>query len=901
MSQTILQQRAYLEGLKRRKIEREEEQERQGRTPCARCGRTDHVDGRSRLCPFNRHYGAPTQAVVRQQNRQGRRAGQRQLDAARANPNVPRCPHCILPDGSNDACEHHGNAASHLCHAHKTNVDDVLGNIIGPNHTPFVRRCSLKHALRCYGHSRRQRMRAKANVMQEVNVVVDHVRDLSIKAMLFTQHHALTLLEGSEPIPLHFGSQDYIYGVMQLLLGGHITNQNPNLPQDTESIFHAYVQSFETADLPTVQPLPGYSQTYAHMAKTLATAVKNGLAESFEPRCRTFLAFKLRSLIPANEKPTKKSLKKLVSFAYDTLCGTDSEPATPTYAHASWQDAVASVISNVTLGPTPVNLENLTAKFNLYLPVVYGFLAEMEAYNNAATGVVSEETIVDYADNKSCWELLTRLDRFNDLGRRQQNRLVRAFFKMVNHPTMPVRFGPKLGDYLRSGMTTLVTRTREQLSLSRQFLNGRYMIDTSVCFRTTTASTMHVTKMYTLLPALRFTRKFVTLDAQCLARIFDQAGAQPRYEDYLFVGNPVAMDGPNDEPSRRGRPRQPVLSDYQKIKKKFLVFWSSLDFKKPRISGSYDVDVPPEGNKIAFRNLVRTDGHTLEFLCERKSRERLPDLVMSDLDDNDMVEFWSYGVDPGHTVPFTASGFRKKLPSIHKQRILRQIRSLCETLPVLYQFYGSSFTNARFLAYVSKQKVLDEMVNIFAFGGKKYKEHDVLKKIPFSRIPLVMMGSGVFGFTLKGKKRACQLCQNSSKPSWEGRLLVCVVNESFTSQVCCACHTQSLSLARVLDPLTDSAVSLWSVKTCYICQRHWNRDKSAAKNILHLGYLEQEKQPRPEVFTKRQRRLCLSLGKFSNHIEEYELTFPSLCTRLCLSLLYSVFLLVDTVCSLSPS
>ncbi|ORX43010.1 hypothetical protein DM01DRAFT_1278305, partial [Hesseltinella vesiculosa] len=175
---------------------------------------------------------------------------------------------------------------------------------------------------------------------------------------------------------------------------------------------------------------------------------------------------------------------------------------------------------------------------------------------------------------------------------------------------------------------------------------------------------------------------------------------------------------------------------------------------------------PPEGNKIAFRNLVRTDGHTLEFLCERKSRERLPDLVMSDLDDNDMVEFWSYGVDPGHTVPFTAvdseknclrftnnefyakSGYKKRryhrqlsttesgmnialnsLPTkktVSSTRWTSYCQSLCETLPVLYQFYGSSFTNARFLAYVSKQKVLDEMVNIFAFGGKKYKEHDVL-------------------------------------------------------------------------------------------------------------------------------------------------------------------------------
>ncbi|ORX57616.1 hypothetical protein DM01DRAFT_1372633 [Hesseltinella vesiculosa] len=101
--------------------------------------------------------------------------------------------------------------------------------------------------------------------------------------------------------------------------------------------------------------------------------------------------------------------------------------------------------STVTFGPTLVNMENLTAKYYLYLPVVYGFLAEMEAHNIAATDGVIEEVIVDCADHKNCWELLSRLDKFKDLSRQQQSRLARVFIKMVNNPSVPVTFGPKLG------------------------------------------------------------------------------------------------------------------------------------------------------------------------------------------------------------------------------------------------------------------------------------------------------------------------------------------------------------------------------------------------------------------------------------------------------------------------
>jgi hypothetical protein len=46
---------------------------------------------------------------------------------------------------------------------------------------------------------------------------------------------------------------------------------------------------------------------------------------------------------------------------------------------------------------------------------------------------------------------------------------------------------------------------------------------------------------------------------------------------------------------------------------------------------------------------------------------------------------------------------------------------LFDHLEKLTSFYGSYFTNSRFLAYIGQQKMANEIVNIFVSGGKKYK------------------------------------------------------------------------------------------------------------------------------------------------------------------------------------
>ncbi|ORX57976.1 hypothetical protein DM01DRAFT_1216207 [Hesseltinella vesiculosa] len=101
--------------------------------------------------------------------------------------------------------------------------------------------------------------------------------------------------------------QGYVYGVTQLVIGKQITNTNTNLPHDTTPTFQSHVAQFNAADLPTVDPLPGYAQFYAHMAKTLPTTIKHCLTEAFDPRCRAYIAFKLRTLIPRTDKPRRST------------------------------------------------------------------------------------------------------------------------------------------------------------------------------------------------------------------------------------------------------------------------------------------------------------------------------------------------------------------------------------------------------------------------------------------------------------------------------------------------------------------------------------------------------------------------------------------------------------------
>jgi hypothetical protein len=107
----------------------------------------------------------------------------------------------------------------------------------------------------------------------------------------------------------------------------------------------------------------------------------------------------------------------------------------------------------------------------------------------------------------------------------------------------------------------LIRLTRLQLNISRLYLQGE-VVDPSLCFRSTTASPSLVTKLYTLLPVMRLTKKFVTFDAATWKHIFDVYG-------YPLVD-------PNDN--------QPALAPGIDTRKRhFSFFDKSLNFGKVRL------------------------------------------------------------------------------------------------------------------------------------------------------------------------------------------------------------------------------------------------------------------------------------------------------------------------------
>jgi hypothetical protein len=94
-----------------------------------------------------------------------------------------------------------------------------------------------------------------------------------------------------------------------------------------------------------------------------------------------------------------------------------------------------------------------------------------------------------------------------------------------------------------------------------------------------------------------------------------------------------------------------------------LTFDQSLDFKKVGLRFSwyylclYDREYPRENAAYVFDNLIRTDGHTIEFVFGARKFEfgGLPDLRMPDLANEDIDRFHVYGIDPGHNHLFTAA------------------------------------------------------------------------------------------------------------------------------------------------------------------------------------------------------------------------------------------------------
>jgi hypothetical protein len=84
----------------------------------------------------------------------------------------------------------------------------------------------------------------------------------------------------------------------------------------------------------------------------------------------------------------------------------------------------------------------------------------------------------------------------------------------------------------------------------------------------------------------------------------------------------------------------------------------------------------------------------------------------------------------------------------------------------------------------------------------------------------------------------------------EGLLLVCKVDENYSSRVCCLCNQQSNEYKKVVDDFSGDEISLWGVLQCQLCQHNWDIDINAHRNISYLGNLGRTGKPRPEVFSR---------------------------------------------------
>jgi hypothetical protein len=81
----------------------------------------------------------------------------------------------------------------------------------------------------------------------------------------------------------------------------------------------------------------------------------------------------------------------------------------------------------------------------------------------------------------------------------------------------------------------------------------------------------------------------------------------------------------------------------------------------------------------------------------------------------------------------------------------------------------------------------------------------------------------------------------------EGILLVCEVNEAYTSKVYHLCLEQTNEPKQVEDNFSSDTISLWSVLQCTICSHNWDRDFNATNNILNLVMREQLGLDQPQV------------------------------------------------------
>jgi hypothetical protein len=195
-------------------------------------------------------------------------------------------------------------------------MNDIITNLLGEHSQEKIRKCTLLRALRISQPGlagRRKKQRAKKQVIQEINRVVDWIRELSIKTQCFIQYYVLHKLthhadlESQERLKPSVFTSNCIYGFLQLISGQRITSREPQMPTNRAIIFEGYQAQFENPADCGVECLPGYSSCLAYLSKTMATCNENAVVETFRTRSEQYLLF---IIIPDIRKLLKKKKKK---------------------------------------------------------------------------------------------------------------------------------------------------------------------------------------------------------------------------------------------------------------------------------------------------------------------------------------------------------------------------------------------------------------------------------------------------------------------------------------------------------------------------------------------------------------------------------------------------------------
>ncbi|KAI8887268.1 hypothetical protein K501DRAFT_269027 [Backusella circina FSU 941] len=241
------------------------------------------------------------------------------------------------------------------------------------------------------------------------------------------------------------------------------------------------------------------------------------------------------------------------------------------------------------------------------------------------------------------------------------------------------------------------------------------------------------------------------------------------------------------------------------------------------------------GNGVMFSNLVRTYGHTIDFIfCRKKRAVKITSgLQLDDFTKEKVVKYYSLiYLDSGRKQVFaavTGNDLKNNERSLDKGKINsnvkkmktdistgktanvikyeKYIRYMLSNLTSLFQFYDPNGADVRFRRFQGYQRIREEKVNILINDGKSIireggrkrrqtttsNEEDTKKheKKQTSRkfsegndyIPLVVSGAGMFG---------------KDQVKFKGLQRGLAVDECRTSRVYCSCKNDTLKVSPIV-------------------------------------------------------------------------------------------------------